>query len=42
MSTQERMQLALHGDRTSRQILLKDKNKTIQAFVLKNPRISLD
>ena len=42
MGTQQRMQLALHGDRTERLILMKDKVKTVQAFVLKNPRITMD
>ena len=42
MNTQQRMQLAAHGDRTARLILMKDTNKTIQTFVLQNPHITLD
>jgi hypothetical protein len=42
MSAQEKMQLALHGDRAARLLLLKDQNKTIHAFLLQNPRITLD
>ena len=42
MSPREKMQLALHGGRTERRILMKDTNKTIHVFVLKNPRVTLD
>jgi len=42
MPQRERMQLALHGGRAERRILMRDTNKTIHVFVLKNPRISLD
>jgi hypothetical protein len=42
MSAQEKMQLALHGDRSARLLLLKDINKTIQTFLLQNPRITID
>ena len=42
MSSQEKMQLALHGDRAARLLLLKDVNKTIQTFLLQNPRITID
>jgi hypothetical protein len=42
MGSQEKMQLALHGDRSARLLLLKDVNKTIQTFLLQNPRITID
>lgn len=42
MSARERMQLALSGGRTERRILIKDPNKAIHVFVLKNPRVTLD
>ncbi|HEY8039072.1 MAG TPA: hypothetical protein VIF15_04730 [Polyangiaceae bacterium] len=42
MSSQEKLRLAIHGDRTARLILLKDVNKTIHTFLLQNPRITLD
>jgi hypothetical protein len=42
MSSQEKMQLALHGGRAARLLLLKDVNKTIQTFLLQNPRITID
>jgi hypothetical protein len=42
MSANEKMQLALHGDREARVLLLKDVNKTIQTFLLQNPRITID
>jgi hypothetical protein len=42
MSSQEKMQLALHGDRAARLLLLKDVNKTVQTFLLQNPRITID
>jgi hypothetical protein len=42
MSSQQRMHLAAHGDRTARLILLKDPNKTIQSFVLQNPHVTIE
>lgn len=42
MSSPEKMQLALHGDRTARFLLLKDVSKGVQMFLLQNPRITLD
>ena len=42
MGTQEKIRLALHGDRAARLILLKDVNKTIQTFLLQNPRITIE
>ncbi|MBN1772348.1 MAG: hypothetical protein JXB32_13850 [Deltaproteobacteria bacterium] len=42
MTTQQRMHLAAHGDRAARLLLVKDPNKTIQAFLLQNPHITLE
>lgn len=42
MSANEKMQLALHGDRNARLLLLKDVNKNVQTFLLQNPRITID
>jgi hypothetical protein len=42
MSSPEKMQLALHGDRTARFLLLKDVSKGVQTFLLQNPRITID
>lgn len=42
MTTPQRMHLAAHGDRAARLLLLKDPNKTIQAFVLQNPHVTLE
>jgi hypothetical protein len=42
MNTNQRMQLAMRGDRLARTLLLKDLNKNLQSFILQNPRISLD
>jgi hypothetical protein len=42
MGSPEKMQLALHGDRTARFLLLKDTNRSIQPFLLQNPRITMD
>lgn len=42
MSTADKQQLALQGDRVARLALVKDDNKTLQAFLLKNPRITLE
>jgi hypothetical protein len=32
----------LHGDRAARLVLVKDVNKTVQTFLVQNPRITLD
>lgn len=42
MSTAQKMQMAMHGDRTARLLLLKDVNKNIQTFIIQNPRITLE
>lgn len=42
MKVGERLKLALRGNREARAILLRDSNKMIQRFVLKNPRITDD
>ncbi len=40
MKSGERLKLALRGNKEARLILLRDGNKLIQRFVLKNPRIT--
>lgn len=42
MSVGERVKLALKGNRDARLILIRDPNRLIQRFVLKNPRITDD
>lgn len=42
MSARDKMQLAAHGDRAARLILIKDTNKVVHTFVIQNPRITLD
>ena len=42
MNATEKMQLALSGSRDERMALLRDFNKTLHVYVLKNPRIGLD
>jgi hypothetical protein len=42
MNVTQKMQLALSGSREERLALLRDINKTLHAYVLRNPRIALD
>ncbi len=42
MNATQKMQLALSADREERMALLRDTNKTLHVYVLKNPRIGLD
>lgn len=42
LSVPEKVALALAGDREERFALLRDPNKTVHLYVLKNPRIGLD
>lgn len=42
LTVTEKMQLALSGTRDERAMLLRDSNKTLHVFVLKNPRLGLD
>jgi hypothetical protein len=42
MNTNQKMQLAMRGTRLARTLLLKDVNKNLQAFIIQNPRITLD
>lgn len=42
MTVSEKMQLALSGDREARTFLLRDLNKTLHMYVLRNPRVGLD
>lgn len=42
MSVTEKMQLALSGDREARAYLLRDTNKVLHVYVLRNPRLGLD
>jgi hypothetical protein len=42
MTTSQKMQLAMHGERTARLLLLKDVNKNIQTFIIQNARITLE
>lgn len=42
MNVTEKMQLALSGSREDRLALLRDVNKTLHVYVLRNPRIGLD
>ena len=42
MNVTQKMQLGLSGDREERLALLRDVNKTLHVYVLRNPRIGLD
>jgi hypothetical protein len=42
MSVDEKRRSALHGNREMRLLLIRDRNKTIHPFILKNPSITLD
>lgn len=42
MTVPEKMQLALSGDRDARAHLLRDTNKALHMYVLKNPRLGVD
>lgn len=42
MNTREKMQLARHGGRAERAVLMKDKNKTLHTFVIQNRGLTLD
>jgi len=42
MTNAEKIQLALHGSRDERNTILRDKNRTIHPFVLKNPQLNLE
>jgi hypothetical protein len=38
----EKIQMALHGNRDERQLILRDTNRLVHPYVLKNPNIGLD
>lgn len=38
----QKIQMALHGTRDQRNAILRDKNRQLHAFVLKNPQINID
>jgi hypothetical protein len=42
LNVSQKMQLALSGDREARAYLLRDTNKVLHVYVLRNPRIGLD
>lgn len=42
MSSSEKMRLARSGDRPTRQLLVRDPNKTIQLHIIQNKRITID
>jgi hypothetical protein len=42
LTVTEKMQLALSGDREARAYLLRDTNKALHVYVLRNPRLGLD
>src|SRR5438874_971237 len=41
-TTAQKIQMALHGNRDQRNAILRDTNRTLHAYVLKNPQINLD
>ncbi len=41
-SPADRIKVALHGSRDERAAILRDKNRTLHAYVLKNPNVALD
>ncbi len=41
-TTAEKIQLALHGTREDRAAILKDQNRTLHAFVLKSPQVTIE
>jgi len=41
-STAEKIQLALHGSRDDRAAILRDQNRTLHAYVLKSPQVTID
>jgi hypothetical protein len=41
-STAEKIQLALHGTRDDRAAILRDQNRSLHAFVLKSPQVTLE
>jgi hypothetical protein len=42
MSVSEKVQLALHGNREARQLLLRDRAGVVQSSLVRNPKITLD
>jgi hypothetical protein len=42
MSVSEKVQLALHGNRDARQLLLRDRAGVVQSSLVRNPKLSLD
>lgn len=42
MKVPEKIQLAAHGDRAARLLLMKDPNKVIHNFIIQNPRITIE
>ena len=42
MSVSEKVQLALHGNRDARQLLMRDRAGVVQSSLVRNPKITLD
>jgi hypothetical protein len=42
LSNAQKIQLALHGNRDQRNAILRDRNRMLHAYVLKNPGINID
>jgi hypothetical protein len=42
LSAAEKIQLALHGNRDERGAILRDKNRMLHSYVLRNPHIEMD